>query len=120
MSSILIQGWTIHKSGILFFLVYIFFILIKYISTKFILKNLKIKNIYIFYFFSGLILSLSFYFLLSLLLDVGEETRIIREDFRYHFLFISLFYLFIFTYKYRFLIIYDTCLILYFFSFFLL
>ena len=35
-----------HKSGILFFLVYIFLFLIKYISTKYILENLKIKKKY--------------------------------------------------------------------------
>tara|TARA_B110000971_G_scaffold221792_1_gene270596 strand:+ start:5853 stop:6842 length:990 start_codon:yes stop_codon:yes gene_type:complete len=109
-----------HKSGILFFSTYIYFFLTKYISTKYILKNLKIKkNIYIFYLFCGLFLSLIFYFFLSgvVISDIQKDSRVIYGDFRYHFLFISLCHLFIFTYKHRFLITYDICFFLYFFNF---
>ena len=102
-----------HKSGIIFF--YIFII---YYFTEFIINFFKVnKNFLILYLFISIFVFLLTYLIVSIFTDITEPTRIIRGDYRYHFLTISIFYILVFS-KYNSLLRFNkVVLFLYFFSF---
>lgn len=102
-----------HNSGIFYFLVFIYLFFLKFI-TKYL--NFK-KFPGIWYLLSGIIFFCLTVFSLKFTVDINGPSRIIEGDYRYPFLLISLAYISIFSYKFRFLKYNDVCLFLYLFCF---
>jgi hypothetical protein len=99
-----------HKSGIMFFVIYLNIYLIS-IFLKFLKK--KYFNVFVYIVF-GIINFYLFYYIIQNFHSISEPTRIIQKDYRYHFATISLIYLILFTFKSKIL---DNRLALYLYLF---
>lgn len=103
-----------HKSGIIYFIIYVNVLIIKFISN-FLKTN---KYIIYFYILYGLVISFFIYYLLLFVdkVDIGYS-KIIEKDYRFHFVAISLIYVLIFSYKFKLLKTDTVSLFLYLFTF---
>jgi hypothetical protein len=102
-----------HKVGIVFLMIFIIIFFKIFIINRF--KTCQYLSIL--YLASGMLSFFLFLFLLNLELGTNEPSRIIKGDYRFPFLTISVIYILIFTYKYKFLKYINVSLFLYFFSF---
>ena len=103
-----------HKSGIILFLIFVNVFFVKFVSNS-IKAN---KYITIFYIIYGLLIYFFIYYLLIWNKHVDiVYSKIIEKDYRYHFIFISLIYVLLFSYKFNFLKNNTVTLFLYIFSF---
>ena len=100
-----------HKSGIIFFSAFLYFVIVKIILQK-IKLNHSVSIICLLF---GIISYYLFFLLLSFTFDLNEPTRIIRGDYRYHF--ISIFFIYTITFSYYFKLLRENDLILYMYLF---
>ena len=102
-----------HQVGLLFLVIFIIIFFKIFIISRFKTN----QYLSILYLASGILSFFLFLFLLKLKLNTIEPSRIIGGDYRFFFLTISVIYILIFTYKYKFLKYINVSLFLYFFSF---
>ena len=100
-----------HKSGIFFLYIFVIVLFLRMLNMIGINKYFLIFISVL----SGVIFNI---YLLTFISQLQEESRIIRGDFRYEFLLISLIFIFIFTLRSKSLISNDLNLFMYLFSFF--
>jgi hypothetical protein len=102
-----------HKSGIIYFYVFLSLWIL-----RLVLNNVKLtKNSQFFLiFFFGIFMLIFVFFFLTFFIPLETESRIIRGDFRYPFLLISLIFISCFIYKAKNLISNDLNLFMYLFS----
>ena len=104
-----------HKSGILYFLLFLDILVLKSIIKK--VKFTRYFNAIFFILFNAIFLLIFIYYFLIYNMDTEIESRIIKGDFRYQFLLLSLIFILIFTVNYKSLIFNDFYLFMYLFSF---
>tara|TARA_X000000950_G_scaffold37422_1_gene40015 strand:- start:12460 stop:13431 length:972 start_codon:yes stop_codon:yes gene_type:complete len=102
-----------HTSGPFYLILYFAMLLVLFGGKFFLNPNLKL----IFYFLSGLILSIIIFYLLSKYVPIQNETRIIHGDYRLPFLIINFSFITLLTYENKLLLNRPTNLFIYLFSF---